>query len=211
MAKKPKVELVGIEDVEKILNQLPKQFQARVINAALKEASKPLLEAAKRNLGSAPHGGDLVRMVRQISRRVHGIPGQEIGFMPTKRARRSEAVWEDMGGWWLEFGTMEHMIKPREPSTRPLHVAQMRVGSPPATRGRIFPQAWLRKAVDMTDKEIEDSFRNILWGKLNKSLRRYAKKIKWGGFGAVPAPRPSTGSMAGYQWARSYAKAKGRI
>ncbi len=181
MAKKAKVELVGIEDVEMILNRLPKTFQAKVINAALKEASKPLLEKAKQNLGAAQHGAGLVRMVRQVSRRVKGIPGQEIGAMPTKRARRSEAVWEDMGAYWMEFGTMEFMTKPREPKTRSLTEAQRRVGQPPSRRGRIPASAWLRRAVDTTEEEIEQKYRGILWKKLNKALLRKARKIQWSG------------------------------
>lgn len=180
MAKKAKVELVGINDMEKIINQLPKKFQARVINAALKEASKPLFERAKVNLGSAPNGSDLVRIIRQVSRKVKGIPGQEIGAMPTKRKRRSEGAWEDMGAYWLEWGTMELMTKPREPRTRSLTAAQRRVGSS-SKRGRIPAVGWLRRAIDMTDKQIEESYRNILWKTLNKKLLSKAKKIKWSG------------------------------
>jgi len=181
MAKKAQVELVGIKDVEMILNRLPATFQAKVITAALKEATKPLLERAKVNLGSAPYGASLVRMIRQVSRKVSGIPGQEIGAMPTKRARRSEQVWEDMGAYWLEFGTMEFMTKPREPKTRSLTQAQRRVGQPPSRRGRIPANAWLRRAYDTTEEQIEQGFRRILWKTLNKKLLSKAKKIKWSG------------------------------
>lgn len=181
MAKKAKVELVGLNDVERILNQLPKAFQARVINAALKEASKPLFEKAKQNLGAAQYGSGLVKLIRQVTRRVKGIPGQEIGAMPTKRRRQSEAVWEDMGAYWLEFGTMERMTKPREPRTRSLTAAQRRVGQSPSKRGRISASAWLRRAADTTEKMITNNYRNILWKHLNKKLLRKAKKIKWSG------------------------------
>ena len=180
MVKKAKVELVGIQDVEMILNKLPAKFQARVINAALKEASKPLYEAARQNLGSAQWGAGLVRMIRQVSKRIKGIPGQEIGAMPTKRTRRNEAVWEDMGAYWLEWGTMEQMEKPREPKTRSLSEAQKRVGIN-TRRARIPATGWLRRAIDTTEKGIEQNYRNILWKKLNKSLLRKAKKIRWSG------------------------------
>lgn len=176
MAVKAKAELVGIEDLERFLNNMPKEFQGTVLNSAIKEASKPLLEAAKRNLASAPYGAHLVRMIRQVSRKVAGLPGQEIGAMPTKRKRRSEAVWEDMGAYWLEFGTMEMMTKPREPRTRSLAEAQRRVGA--GRRGRIPANAWLRRAVDTTEEEIEQKFRGILWKKFNQRLRRDMKRGK---------------------------------
>ena len=73
------------------------------------------------------------------------------------------------------------MEKPREPGTRPLGTAQRRVGHPPSRRGRIPANGWLRRAVDTTEEEIEQKFRGILWKTLNKSLRRYGKKIKWSG------------------------------
>ena len=174
------MELVGIEDVEKILNQLPKTFQAQVLNAALKEASKPFFERARQNLTSLQWGGGLGRMIRQVSRRERGIPGQEIGAMPTKRKRRSEGVWEDMGAYWLEWGTMEAMEKPRESKTRSLSEAQRRVGIN-TRRARVPAGGWLRKTADSESPVVEKNFRNILWKKLNQKLLRKARKIKWSG------------------------------
>ncbi len=183
MAKKATVELVGLNEVEWILQRMPKTFQGKVLNAALKEASKPLYEMARVNLDAAAASfgsGMLSHLIRQISRKEKGLPGQEIGAVPTKRIRRSEAVWEDMGAYWLEFGTMEFMIKPRERRTRSLTEAMRRVGQSPSKRGRIPAMGWLRKSVDMTDKQMENKFRVILWEILNKKLLTKAgRKIKW--------------------------------
>lgn len=180
--KKAAVEIVGIEDVEKILNQLPGKFQAPILNAALKEVSIPLFEKAKQNLGSVPFSGQtLVKVLRQKLARERGLPGVEIGAMPMKRKRRNDGAWEDMGAYWTEFGTMELMTIQRSNRTRSLAAAQRRVGKPPSTRGRIPAYAWLRNAVDTTDKQMQEDFRNYLWKHLNKSLLRKAKKIKWSG------------------------------
>jgi len=179
VVKKAKVELVGIEDVEMILNKLPGKFQAKVIAAALKEAGKPMIDEAKRSLESAPYGAGLSRFTKMKARRVKGIPGVEIGQDPPKRGKRSKLAWRAMGPYWLEFGTMENMTKPREPGTRPLSEAKRRVGT--GRRGRIPAFGWLRKAVDKTEKIVEKNYRDILWGVLNKKLLSHAKKIKWSG------------------------------
>ncbi len=180
MAKKTKVELVGINDMEKILNQLPKKFQSRVITAALKEATRPLFERAQRNLASVQWGGGLSKYIKQLSRKERGIPGFNIGFVALKRGKRAKLVWRAMGGYWLEYGTMENMTKPREPRTRSLTQAQRNVGVN-SKRARVPAHGWLRKAVDTTEKIITDDYRNILWKTLNKNLLRKAKKIKWSG------------------------------
>ncbi len=178
MVKKTKVELVGIEDVEMILNQLPSRFQARVITAALKESAKPMHQAAVRNLDSHPWGEG--RQVKLISKREKGIPGIEIGRIAPARGKRAEAAWEAMGAYWLEYGTMELMTKPRESRTRSLSEAQRRVGSS-TERARIPAIGWLRKAVSSQMGLTEKQYRNLLWKKLNQSLLRHAKKIKWSG------------------------------
>ena len=188
MAKKAKVELVGIEDMEKILNRLPATFQKRVIRAALKDAGEPLLVAAKQSLASTGYSGmhqrkqrtsqELLDVVVQRPRTIKGIPATEIGAMPTKRARRRSSVWEDMGAYWLHWGTMEFMTKPREPGTRSLAQAKRRT---PPHLGRVPATGWLIKAVDETEGELTDGFRNILWKQLNKKLLAKAKKIKWSG------------------------------
>ncbi len=195
MAKKATVELVGLNEVEWILNKMPKTFQGRVINAALKEASKPLFAMARISIASAAASvgsGGFAHLIRQVSRKQKGIPGQEIGAMPTKRKRRNEAVWDDMGPYWLEFGTMELMTKAREPGTRSLSKVYAgtrttgskkgirKVNPPPSKQGRIPAMGWLRKAVDATDEQIENKFRVILWEILNKKLLTKAgRKIKW--------------------------------
>ena len=179
MAKIARVELVGINDVEMILNQLPGKFQASVLTAALMKAAKPMFDEAKQNLESVQWGAGLSRFTKMKSKREKGIPGVELGQYPPKRGKRSKLVWRTMGPYWLEWGTMEIMTKPREPGTRSLGTAQKRVGT--GTRGRIPATGWLRRAVDRTEKQVTDSFRDILWKTLNKTLLRKAKKIQWSG------------------------------
>lgn len=179
MAKKATVELVGIKDVEMILNKLPRQFQAKVVSAALKEAGKPMIEKAKQNLESVQYGRGLSRFTKMKLKKVKGIPGIEIGQDPPKRGKRAKLAWRAMGPYWLEFGTMEKMTEPREPRTRSLTEAQRRVGS--GKRGRIPATGWLRRAVDTTIKLVEDRYRNELWKALNKKLLAKARKIKWSG------------------------------
>jgi hypothetical protein len=176
---KPKVELVGLEDVERIVNQLPKKFQQKVIRAALKEASKPMVDQAKTNLESHPWGDSRYTTIK--ARTEKGIPGVELGHYAPKRGKRPKLVWRAMGAYWLEWGTMEQMTKPREPGTRSLATAQRRVGSLPSKRGRVPAIGWLRKAINQTDEQMEEKYKNILWGQLNKALLRHAKKIKWSG------------------------------
>jgi len=160
-----------------ILNQLPKKFQARVIGAALKESSKPMFEQAERNLDSHPWGEG--RQVKIFAKREKGVPGVEIGRVAPRRGRRAEEAWEAMGAYWLEYGTMEQMTKPRESRTRSLSQAQQRVGT--GKRGRIPAIAWFRKAINSEDKNVENKYRDILWKKLNQALLRKAKQVKWSG------------------------------
>lgn len=177
MVKKAKTELVGIEDVEMILNQLPRKFQASVITGALRKAGKPMLEEAKRSLESTPWGSGLSRFTKMASRKENGIPGIEIGQKPPKRGKRAKLVWRAMGAYWLEFGTMEKMTKPREPGTRSLSKARTRVGD--GKRGRVPAHGWLRRTFDRTVDQLENDFGNILWKTLNRRLFSKAKKIKW--------------------------------
>ena len=179
MVKKAKVELVGIEDVERIINQLPKKFQQKVIRAALKEASKPMVSQAKTNLESHPWGDSRFTTIKAKTEK--GIPGVELGHYAPARGRRAKLAWRAMGAYWLEWGTMENMTKPRESRTRSLAEAQRRVGGPPSKRGRIPAIGWLRRAINQSDKEMEEKYKNILWGQLNKALLRHAKKIRWSG------------------------------
>lgn len=177
MVKKAKVELVGIEDVEMILNKLPKKFQAKVITAALKASAKPMTEQAKRNLDAHPLGDSRYTTIR--ARREKGIPGVELGHYAPKRGSRAKLVWRAMGAYWLEWGTMELMTKPRESRTRSLTEAQRKVGS--GKRGRISAIGWLRRAINASDEEMEKIYRNTLWEKFNTTLLRHAKKIQWSG------------------------------
>lgn len=183
MAKKATVELVGLKDMEMILNQLPKTFQKTVIKAALKEAALPMVEKAKQNLESVQYGAGLSRFTKMKLREVKGIPGVELGQYPPKRGKRAKLVWRAMGPYWLEWGTMERMTKPREPGTRSLAEARRRVGT--GTRGRIPATGWLRRAVDVTTDRVEKDFRTILWRTLNKKLLKKARKIKWSGLASA--------------------------
>jgi hypothetical protein len=176
---KPKVELVGLEDVERIVNQLPKKFQQKVIRAALKESSKPMVKQAEANLDAHPWGDSRFTTIK--ARTEKGIPGVELGHYAPARGKRAKLAWRAMGPYWLEWGTMELMTKPRESRTDPLPKAQSRVGPPPSKRGRIPAIGWLRRAINQTDEEMEEKYKNILWGQLNKALLRHAKKIRWSG------------------------------
>jgi hypothetical protein len=138
-----------------------------------------MVEKAKANLDAHPWGDSRFTTIKAKTER--RIPGVEIGHFAPARGRRAKLAWRAMGPYWLEWGTMELMTKPRESRTRSLAEAQRRIGASPSKRGRIPALGWLRRAVNATDEEMEEKYKNILWSKLNKALLRHAKKIKWSG------------------------------
>lgn len=169
-----KTELIGLEEVEQILNKLPGEVQRKILTSALRNSAKPVLNAAKINISTARGGNKLTENIKIRSKKKSAAkPGVNVGYFPTK----AKTAWEAMGGLWLEFGTMEFMTRPRSRKTRPLSDAQRKVGPPPSKRGRTQPIAWLRRATDANEKQIIEGFRKVLWDGMNKFFRRYARKL----------------------------------
>ena len=174
-------ELVGMDELISTLNMMSAELQKNVLTPSCRIAAKPLLEAAQSNLSADRNGARLIGAMKiKAKRKSSRYPGVFVGYYPkVSSAKRSKAAWEAMGGWWLEFGTMEFMEIPRSRRTRPLATAQRRVGAPPSMRGRIRPIAFMRRAWDSKKDEITKEFNKSLWKGINSYLKRKARKLKW--------------------------------
>jgi hypothetical protein len=172
-------EIVGVEQLEDVLNKLPAKVNRSVLLSATRESGKTLLDRAKNGLRSANNAqgsknvdtDELVKMW-PLKKSKTWRAGQTVGFKPMYDKRveseifrkyapdRSRQMWAIRGPLWMEYGTSGRTRKGK------------------AAR-RINPHGWFRRAVDVSIREIERDFKKILHKKINQLLNRYIKKHGW--------------------------------
>ena len=177
---KAKAEIVGIEQLEDVLNKLPAKVNRSVLLATTKESGKDLLAKAKSALRAANNNqgshnvdtDELVKLWSLKKSKTHRA-GITVGFKPMYDKKeeneafkkympdRSRAMWAIRGPLWMEHGASG-------------------VGRKSGVKFRpIRPHGWFRRSVDTSIRGIERDFKKILHKKINALLDRYIKKHGW--------------------------------
>lgn len=174
-------EIVGIEQLEDVLNKLPAKVNSSVLLSTSREAGKDLLAKAKSSLSAANSrqgspNVDTDEMVQMWSLRKSKTwrAGVAVGFKGQydNKVRKqlfdkyapdiSRQKWAILGPLWMEYGTSG--------STRKGGKAR-----------KIYAHGWFRRSVDTSMRGIEKNFKSILHKKLNQFIDRYIRKnsITW--------------------------------
>lgn len=172
-------EIVGIEQLEDVLNKLPANVNRSVLLSVTRESGKGLLDRARSSLQSANSrqgspNVDMDELVQMwpLKKSKTWRAGQSIGVkgMYDKKTEsevfrkyapdRSRQMWAIRGPLWMECGTS----------------GVRRKGG---TARKINPHGWFRRSVDTSIRGIENNFKQILHKKLNQFLNRYIKRHGW--------------------------------
>jgi len=176
-------QIVGIEQLEDVLNKLPAKINRSVLLSTTRESGKGLLSKAKNGLRAAnssqgTEAVDTDELVQMWSLRKSKTwrAGVTIGFKPLYDNKfRSQVFrkyapdisrqkWAILGPLLLEYGStgIGRSGKYRGKAYRPIR-----------------PHGWFRRSVDTSIRGIERDFKKILHKKINQFLDRYIKKHGW--------------------------------
>ena len=168
------VDLSGLKELEKALDEVGKAVGEKVLRGALRDAAKPMLEAAKAKAPAAEQA-----YWAEKGRRV--APGRlkEAIRIRTKINRGKNTAWAFVGtratgkykdvyyARFAEFGTKPHYLGKG---------AKRRSGS---TRGRMHPGArphpFLRPALDENEAAFYNLFKQRIQHRLKLAQRRAAR------------------------------------
>jgi len=175
-------EIIGIEYLEDVLNQMPKNISKRFLRDAIDEAGQPFMMKAKSNLRSADlskskkvNWDDLLETwtMKKTFRagKNFGIKAQydkstegEIFSKYGGQGHRSKSMWAIRGPHWMEHGTTGVGRKGKYKGIKYSPIA---------------PTGWFRRAVDLSIDDCEMSFKRILARRmmtfLNKPTRGAGK------------------------------------
>ena len=176
-----KTEIVGIEDLEKMLEDMPRDIDRRkVLATSIRGAIMPTgVARMRRNLAVSgrAYGSHAINLedqilVKQLSKTKTWRAGYLIGWSLKAADKeydkwvgtdRSRAVWGFRGAMWLEWGasgigrhTKYKGIKYRD----------------------IQPVGWFRRATDRGVPEVERDFKKSLHKKMNFYLNKYYKNAR---------------------------------
>ena len=167
-------EIVGIEQLEKSLDQLPKRLNRKLLNQACRGSAKYVHQAARWNV--QPHSKIAAKQTKIWALKGSRRAGVWVGWN-TKQADkdyrelqhdRSKAMWALKSGMWLEFGAkgVDRGIGRRAPyKGTQYHPTQ--------------PVGWFRRAVDTKLPQTERDFKKVLHKKINQFLDKWITKHGW--------------------------------
>lgn len=140
MSEPLELQIRGLEQIERALNELPVKLAQNVLRGALRAAAKPIAAAA---FAQAPVlTGELASSVRVSSRIRNGIPWASV-----KAGGKNGVFWAR----WVEEGTAPHEIVPKDAKT--LHIGGINarlVNHPGAIARRFLTRAAEEKAEEAT-------------------------------------------------------------
>jgi len=176
-------EIVGIHQLEDVLNKLPKDVNRRVLLSTTRGPSKKLqkdlqssLNAANRIAGTSNVDMDELIETWMLKKKYTHRAGYVTGFRSLYDQRvadkhynkympdRSRALWAIRGPLWMEIGS----------------TGVGRSGKSRGIRYRpIRPLGWMRRVIDRRIAGIEKDFKKDLHKKINQFLNRYVTKHGW--------------------------------
>lgn len=162
------VELLGADDMRKVIKQLPKATQRKVLIGIYKEAVKPMVRAARKN--ARPISNTLAKSIGAFASKQKSVARVFVGPRTGKRRKYD--------GWWAHF--WEWGTRIRRPKKEPYMVFHTKDGWVRSKRvRRIAPRPFMTPAID---SKLNDCKGNILKGS-QKVIQRYIKRgvfnVKW--------------------------------
>jgi len=167
---KTATEIVGIEQLENVLNGLPKRLNKKLLGQATRAVAKFTLQDARANV--QPYSKFAPKQVKVWALTRSRRAGVWVGWN-IKQARkdfkehqsdRSKAMWAFMSAVWLEYGSTG-------------------IGRSGKFRGikyrALQPVGWFRRAVDTNIGRTEKEFKGILHKKINTFLDKWITKHGW--------------------------------
>jgi hypothetical protein len=167
---KDAVELKGFEDIEKILDALPKALGPKVVRACLREGVRPYVRQARINAKAIGNSGGLAKSIGIINTR-----GDSVGI--TVGTRRGKSFKKGYIAHIVEYGAVRHPIKPKKKKNGkmlryghgPAYLFQGEVDHPGIKDKPFLRPAWEAKKVEVK-KAVGES--------LKKELNGFAKAYK---------------------------------
>lgn len=168
------IEIIGIQNVHRVLDQLPKRINRKLLNQAMRESLKPFIKEVRsrarsfsRKLGKAGNFGILTKKEQPWGRKLR-VPYLIAG------ARRTKKSIGYLFGI-LEYGA--HKTPVIRPKGRALKFTT-KSGETIFTKKMkgIKPHPILRPSADRTKKQVEREFMKILHKKTNEFLDQMIKK-----------------------------------
>jgi HK97 gp10 family phage protein len=101
---KDAVELKGFDDINRILDALPKALGPKVVRACLREGVKPYIKEAKQNASNADNTGGLSKSIGILNTR-----GEQVGI--TVGTRRGKNYKKGYIAHIVEYGAAPHAIR----------------------------------------------------------------------------------------------------
>jgi len=178
-ASKSRTEIVGIEQLEKMLEDMPKDIDRRkVLSSTIRGAIMPTVVARMKDnlkIASDAFGSSAIRLEEQILVKIlsakktwragyltgWSMKAAQKEYDKWAKTDRSRAAWGFRGAVWLEWGSSS-------------------IGRWGKYRGvnyksPIPPQGWFRRSVDRGIPEVERDFKKSFHKKMNSYLNRYYK------------------------------------
>ena len=194
---KATAEIIGIGQVEDVINKLPKDISKRVLKTAVRASGKTLEQRAIAALKIANQalGSDRVDIKDMFgvwsfktsqTWRAGYFYGVKSIYNKNHEGRiydkykaiggRSLGMWAIRGPLWMEHGTSgqargKHVKKYHRKSAW-----KYPGGTSSGKVRQIRPAGWFRRAKDQSIRHIENNFKKHLHKKINGYLNRYIKK-----------------------------------
>jgi HK97 gp10 family phage protein len=154
-----RLEIIGIKEADAILNELSKRMQITIIRQGMRKAVKPTIAQAKAN--APKRSGKLKKSIGAVNARdKSGFPGIDVG------ARKKIAPHAHL----IEYG-VSGVVKKLKKKTKGGN--RYKVGQ--RYRKDIGPNAFMRKAVDATIKQVEKTYGVEIGEALYRRIARHNK------------------------------------
>jgi hypothetical protein len=161
---RPAVEIIGIEQLNEVLNELPLKLSKKMLNTTARRVIKRVHDSAVSNLSQ--HSKTLPDQVK-----IWPLKSWRAGYWTgwnLKQAKeaygkaktRAEKAWAFRGAFWLEYGTSG-------------------VGRAKRYHGKSYrkiePTGWFRRAVDSNIDGVKKDFAGEVANTINRFLNRKIK------------------------------------
>lgn len=166
------IELLGVNELNQILNTLPNKTRRSFILKAWRRSSNPLIRAARNNIGS--YSKSLANSIGNITGRSRTYPTIYVG--PRARGKHKDIAWIAP---FVEFGTSGHKRKRAQGYKRETDnpefawVAKIKPGG--RYRSDQKAQPFMRPAVKSTINRVQNNFYKELKVVFEKHVRKYNK------------------------------------
>jgi HK97 gp10 family phage protein len=146
------ISVTGVQEIDKVLKELPKQMTHTILGAAHAGAAKPLVERAKLLAPEGPTGNlvDSIGVVKTSLKRADKLGEVIVG--PRKKGK-----YKGFAGHLVEYGTKRRKTKKGN------------------NRGRMLPDPFMAPAFHQTKSIVEGGIAKEIGRVMVRTMRRYLK------------------------------------